>query len=311
MIHPTDLLENASLFGVEAVERFLVRDDEDWRFTALLAATSLEQLVKAALAERNLLLLADNENAMTALLGAKSDRLTTIGASKAVGRYAKLNHRFGQLAKGLGHLLEVRNGIVHLAAEPPNTFPRSMDTYLRAVEVVLEDLAEDEESFWVSDRLSAVVANRRLERARSLEEEVSRTITMAMARFETKYRGLSELERRAAVAAAERSPSRVLSDVEFGIECPACESRGSLVGGLDVEWEVDELDWIGSLTLWPSHFTCRVCDLDLDGQEEVEIGVGDVDLPDDIRAEDYFDPPDIDDIPGYSPEDVHPYPRGR
>ena len=310
MIVVSELLENASLFGIEALERFGVREELDWRFTAVFAATSLEQLLKAALAERNVLLLVDTENAMAALLGAKSDRIRTIGASKTVERYGWLNVRFRPLIPDLKALQEVRNGVVHLAIEPPETFSKAMAAYLRAVELVLDELGESEDGFWGSPELSTVVADLRSVRVRTIQEDVDRRIAIAVALFGSKYAGLSEDERIGAVTAAETSPSVSMSDVHFQLDCPACGSLGLIAGDVDVVWEVEDLGWGGYMQLLPSLFLCRVCELYLNDQEEIEFGIGDIDLPDSINPHDFSEPPSLEEIPGFSLEDLHPYPFG-
>jgi hypothetical protein len=55
-------------------------------------------------------------------------------------------------------------------------------------------------------------------------------------------------------------------------------------------------------------FQCTVCGLALVG-DEIEAGLGDIELPDDFQPSDFSEPPSYDDIPGLSMEDVHPYPR--
>lgn len=312
VISPEELTENGALFGRAAAESFLLEDvgDRDWRFVAVFAATSLEQLTKAALAARNVLLLAENnDRSLLWLAGATvKRRARTISAFTAISRYSAFNHRFRSLSDALGSLIDYRNGVVHLAAEQPEDFVRLFDEYLRAVELLVEDLGEDEELFWGGPELLVVVQGRRSKRARTIEEDVAREVATATARLQARYQHLSPDEREAAMLAAVSPRAPFYEDYTFQVECPACSSDGWLGVGIDVDWELDEGEMVPYAYTSPALYQCTVCGLALVG-DEIEAALGDIELPDDFHASDFSEPPSYDDIPGLSMEDVHPYPR--
>lgn len=312
MISSEDLTENGALFGRAAAESFLLEDvgDRDWRFVAVFAATSLEQVTKAALAARNVLLLAENnDKSLLWLAGATMKRRPrTISALAAISRYSNFNHRFRSLSEALANLIDYRNGVVHLAADQPEDFVGVFDEYLRAVELVLEDLGQDEELFWGGPELLAVVRGRRLRRARTIEEDVARQVATAAARLQARYQHLSPDEREAAMLASVSPTAPFYEDYTFQVECPACGSEGWLGVGIDVEWELDDGEMVPHAYTSPAVFQCTVCGLALYG-DEIEAARGDIDLPDDFDPSDFSEPPSYDDIPGLSMEDVHPYPR--
>ena len=230
MVSPEDLTENGALFGRAAAESFLLEDvgNRDWRFVEVFAATSLEQLTNAALAARNVLLLAENnDKSLLWLAGATvKRRARTISAFAAISRYSAFNHRFRSLSDALGALIDYRNGVVHLAADQPEDFVGVFDEYLRAVELLVEDLGEDEKSFWGGSELLAVVQGRRSKRARTIEEEVARQIATAKARLHTRYQHLSPDERDAAMLAAVSPRAPFYEDYNFQIECPGMQLEG-------------------------------------------------------------------------------------
>jgi hypothetical protein len=312
VISSEDLAENGALFGRAAAESFLLEDvgDRDWRFVAVFAATSLEQLTKAALAARNVLLLAENnDKSLLWLAGATvKRRARTISAFAAISRYSSFNHRFRSLSDALGALIDYRNGVVHLAADQPEDFVGLFDEYLRAVELLVEDLGKDEELFWGGPELLAVVQGRRSKRARTIEEDVARQVATATARLQARYQHLSPDEREAAMLAAVSPRAPFYEDYAFQVECVACGSDGWLGVGIDVDWELDDGEMVPHAYTSPALFQCTVCGLALVG-DEIEAALGDIELPDDFHASDFSEPPSYDDIPGLSMEDVHPYPR--
>lgn len=226
MISSNELAENGALFGRAAAESFLLEDvgDRDWRFVAVFGATSLEQVIKAALAARNVLLLAENnDNSLLWLAGVSVKRRPrTISAFAAISRYSSFNHRFGSLSEALGALIDYRNGVVHLAADQPENFVGVFDEYLRAVELVLEDLGQDEELFWGGPELFAAVQGQRSRRARTIEEDVARQVATAVAHLQARYQHLSPDEREAAMLPAVSPRAPFYEDYIFQVECLAC-----------------------------------------------------------------------------------------
>ncbi|NVN88611.1 MAG: hypothetical protein HXX15_21235 [Rhodopseudomonas sp.] len=76
----------------------------------------------------------------------------------------------------------------------------------------------------------------------------------------------------------------------FARECPACGSKGYLVG-IPIGAQTPRLrdgEIVSQKIFWPSKFECKVCDLKLNGYEELQV----VDLGDEIVDEDTHDPVD-------------------
>jgi hypothetical protein len=307
VVSPDQLVENAALFGQEAAKGHLLTpaQQQDWRFVAVFAVTSLEQLIKAALAQRNVMLLAElSEPSILGLAGVSTKRpLRTISAARAIDRYAKLDPLFGALAPDLVRLLNVRNGVVHLTSDQPEDFERLFDSYLRATELLLDSADVEEEWFWGD--FATVVSARRSDRVKTIESGVNNKVAVAKAHFELKYQTLTDGETRAAIAAAEQF-LMLGAEAEIRHKCPACGSVGRVDAGVDVEWVVEDFAWQGYVRISPYAFRCGACDLDLEG-DEVEVALGDIDVPDEFDPYDFGDPPDSD-IPGYTEEDQHPYP---
>jgi hypothetical protein len=84
-------------------------------------------------------------------------------------------------------------------------------------------------------------------------------------------------------------------------ECPACGNQGVLSGSIDVEWQAD-FDRDGEpegaypiVTLTPSNFFCKLCDLELDGSAELKAaGFGEAIQVEDVNPSDFYDEPDYD-----------------
>lgn len=307
-IDAESLVDNASLFGIEATESLLVRVGRDWRYITVLTATSLEQLTKAALANRNPLLLAEtSEKSVLSLSGASGyGDPRTIGARKAIERYMALNPRFRKVSGHMRDLIDLRNGVVHLSAEQPEDFDRVFDSYLKAVEILIDDLDGDEEVFWGSE-LFPVVEARRDDRAKNIEQQVDAKLALALATLDTKYRDLTNEEREGAIRAAEHTATRLVGDVSVQFDCPACGSLGVVDAWLDVEWELEDFEFRGYVHTTSLLFKCLVCDLRLD-DEEAEWGLQAFEISDFVDANDFFVPPELDDVSGLSMDDVHPYP---
>lgn len=282
-------------------------EKRDWRFVAVFAATSLEQLAKAALAEKNVLLLTEmNERSLLGLAGATAykDMPRTVAASKAIDRYSAFNRSFAALKDELGTLLDVRNGVVHLASEPTENFDNIFNTFLRAVELLARELGLDEESFW-GPELLPLVEGRRADRTRTVETTIHQKISLATATFEAKYRSLNDVEKTAAIAAIQSTRLTRSGDWYAEIECPACPGRGWITYDADGEWELEDHQWVAHAWIRPTHFSCAVCSLELLG-EEAEWQFPDTDLPN-IDFRDFMDDPP-DEVPGYELTDLHPYP---
>jgi hypothetical protein len=54
------------------------------------------------------------------------------------------------------------------------------------------------------------------------------------------------------------------------IDCPACETTVVVDGDYDTEWEYEDEDGPAIVvTFYPGHLWCRACDLELDGEDQM------------------------------------------
>lgn len=76
----------------------------------------------------------------------------------------------------------------------------------------------------------------------------------------------------------------------FARECPACNSKGFLIGTPigAIPPKLKEGEIVSQKVYWPTKFECKVCDLKLNGYEELQV----VELGDEIINEDTHDPVD-------------------
>lgn len=211
-------------------------------------------------------------------------RPRTISALPAVSRYSSVNHRFRSLSEVLGTPIDYRNGVVRLVADQPEGFVGVSGEYLKAVELVLEDLGQGEKLFWGGPELLAVVQGQRSRRTQTIEEDVARQVATAAGRLQARYQHLSPDERQAAMLAAVTPRAPFYEDYIFQVECLASGSDGWLGVGIDVGWELDNGEMVPHANTSPAMFQCTVCGLALVG-DEIEAGLGDTELPDDFPSE--------------------------
>lgn len=315
MVSPDDLVDNALLFGQEAVEHYLVREDGkgyDWRFVSLFAATSMEQLLKAFLVATNPLLIANNRDSLLALAGAKvrdQAALRTITPTEAFNRSRAFLPRLTSLEGRVSQLFAIRNGVVHLVEEEPADFPEVFDAYLKAMQHVLRGIDLNDQDFW--DELDPVVRKRLGEREATLEREVEAKIRIAGLGYETRHRGLTREEGRILQEGTfDAIPPWTLTpndSLDVRVSCPACDSAAVVSAWVDVDWEMNDFDW-RPITMLTAHLLrCAACELELE-DDEVEMAGIELDPPDGFDPSSISDPPEWRDPPGWSDEEWHPRP---
>lgn len=309
-IEPQNLIESARLFGREAVEQHLLPNPRyDWRFVTVFASTAFEYLCKAALVQQNALLISEGDEASVLSFAdlQPSPRARSISATKALARCCALIPALSKSQARLVNLIEIRNGVVHLGPVRPDEFESLFDNFLSGSQVLLSALGEDPHNFW--DHLHSVVQERVGQRAATLDDVVRRKVSVAEATFQARVRGLSEHERVALMSVLGASPTPWTlvggEQLNVTVPCPACFSAASVFGSLHVNWEIDDGEWRGFTRLSPSILICRICGLELEDEEILIAGI-DPDVPDELDAGDFSDPPDYEDLPGYGLVDVHP-----
>lgn len=201
----------------------------------LHAGVSVERLAKAALARQSPMLLMETnakEDTLLYFAGAVPSigtRIRTIGASIAVGRLRKL----GVLRPkdtDLDDLIELRNGVAHLAADaaqefdPVLTFARTTTELLRHLDVAPED-------YW--DEMTSLVNVVLSEAHTQVEREVEIQLRAARHRFEERFKDMPEDAAQVYRSGLETSvPTlRTLADEMYLSQtqtCPACRCPGIL-----------------------------------------------------------------------------------
>ena len=115
------------------------------------------------------------------------------------------------------------------------------------------------------------------ENTTNTELSVAGRILAAKTAFETRYGELDARARASIIRAIEGSYALTQYEEDLAV-CPACDSMGVASGAYEVEWKADYdygegYDPVGvypEVTIYPGHFLCRVCGLELDGDDELE-----------------------------------------
>lgn len=267
--------------------------EDDHQFFAVNAAASLELLMKAALCQRHPALIAGPKfdsllHACDLSDAAQSPRsaMRTVGGAETLERAIRVVPDLRSHASALRPLIENRNGVIHLGE--PAVARELWLPFLRASGVLLLDLEVEPGSYWAE--YADLVEKAVQEGVRELEIEVERRIAAAAREFARRFEGLDESGRRAAIRAIESSyvPTRYEQETA---QCPACNSEGVMDGFTETRWEMEadgDASFIAEFS--GSYFLCRVCGLELDG-DELEISDVETDVPiDDADPGDFYEP---------------------
>lgn len=267
--------------------------DADAAAVCLMGPQAVELLGKAVLWSTNPALLAivtggDNEAALIRLV--RGDPLTarglrTIGLSSVLGRLAQLHEDFPVEKGRRSRIAEVRNGAVHIGAAADEARHMLTDC-LRIIDFLIGALGLSRVEFYGND--VATVDALEIDHQASVEA----TVQMKMARARNRLGRLeallgsesfdettSERERaRFTIVVDEHVPGGTSTDAT----CPECRSTGRLLGMVEVDMDADiDFEPIGGgmyeqvieqrvvLHLDPYSFVCRVCDLVLNGRDEL------------------------------------------
>jgi hypothetical protein len=253
----------------------------------LHAATALELLAKAYLASLSGSLIAapkhlDSLLHCSGLSGRARTppwRVRTITMTEALDRVGYVEPTFDGHRPALQLLADVRNGVAHAGLVEPGAEEAVLAPFLRACDFLIENVPNaDRATFW-GDFLGPVDA-RLSESAKETEVIVADAIAAARSSFERQYGPMANSARVAALAAVENSYD-VTKYEQSLTDCPACGRQALTSGNYDVDWEAD-WDQEGSrgepfivgaypvVSYFPGYLHCRVCDLELDGEEQLE-----------------------------------------
>lgn len=283
------LAEAATRYAHRAVASYIRGDYEDFYLSAGIA---LEQAMKARLARANVAFIAPDRHFRSALaLWQTRDDVSklpigtrTIGGSEALERVKELEPGFDRHVESVRQVLRFRNGEAHLGAPGSSEHRRVFSDFARALTSLLRVAPAE---FWgehnnlielaVDDSTAAV--------AREVAEKMSRaTLT-----FRQRFDHLGEEQRTTLLDLAAHHADRQANDALLVWECPGCGHESALLSGenfveFDVEWDhrdrvqVDASPFIE----FRGHFLdCALCDLELDGLEELEAAGMDPVFPND------------------------------
>ena len=272
------------------------RDGGDFDSFCLWAAVSLELLGKAVLSDIHPALIADPKNPASLFLACgkavSADPPRTIPAHTVWERLKKLSKGFGQQEASFCKLMmERRNAELHSGAlpfqalEPDNWAPRFWkvaNAILTTDRKTIEDWVGVEEAHRAQDLINKASTVR--------QQVVTARLQQSHEIFAARY---ATDEKKAQIRQLASS-GRLVQRTEFGRlggdyaesqECPSCGCDGVRTAEHAWEQEADEVDWESGtvpVTAYysPLAFRCAVCNLVLEGHEEVaaadmgdEIGV--------------------------------------
>lgn len=298
------LLSSAETFAQSALR---ARLDGDSMVYLLHASTALELLAKAYLASLSGSLIAAHD--FDSLLHGcghsrhartHPSRMKTITMSEALRRVRQVEPAFKHHEPSLQLLADVRNGVVHAGFLEPGADEAGFVPFLRACDVLLNTIPGGDRSQMWGELVSTVDA-RLSESAREVELLVTDAIASARLAFEQRYGSMDPAVREGVLSGIESSYG-VTKYEQFLVECPACGRQALTSGSHDVDWEADwdfadgEAYIAGGypvVTYLPGYLHCRICELELDGYDQIEAA----DIPTSWTVED-ADPADF-----YEPED--------
>lgn len=264
------LTHSAQAFFHRSIEAHTDRSHVE---VAALAPLGLEHLLKALLWTRNPVLVIQmnqgNEASLQHLAGPHPTltypQLKTAGLKEALQR-----SRIPAEPTEVDYLQRARNGAVHVGSPADTTAVLAI--CLDIATTTLHELTREPDDFFAPHQ--TIVDKLLNARKNGIAQAVSKKITQAKETFQTLRESPDSLaaqhRQRAAAQYVPLEPWRGALDDQ----CPACHSTGYLEGPLDTEPTTDPKApdeyphryWLG-LVITPEHFTCLVCELQLDLNE--------------------------------------------
>lgn len=263
---------------------------------ALHAGIALEHLAKALLVTQHpVLVAADDFDSLLHASGhstmAHRATMRTITVTEAVRRAGRFVPQLQNLQNELKVLCDARNGVAHLAHA--GQVSDLLVPFLKGCELLRNVLGLDRDVYWgefvslVDEALQASVDEARL--------RVANALGSARLEFEKRYTHLDADARDGVIHAIEAGydPEKYEEQI---IECPACKSPALASGAVETHWEQDDEDSVSFIaTFFPGHLRCRVCDLELDGDNELRVAGVENTWDIDVDPADFYEEPDWDD----------------
>lgn len=325
-----DQLLDGARYHADLALRAYTNDES--RAILVNAAFSMEHLSKALLFQTNPAFLVDLRNGhFDSLLhltghGEKATRLSTprtIGAKEALARVSKIIS-IGAPRPPLDQLIEIRDGIVHVAAFAEASTLELLIAFLRYCDEVYGALDVPDVDRW--GRHCDLVTKLVGQSWSAVQLEVHRKITAAQGNLRELMDKIPESEQAAVIEArqavlrpfAHRPFLTVGGQRSIGelMDCPACHHPGALcVVVIEEEYDLpkelgpmDRIEEVASLTgvyLNPRGLVCHVCGLSLGSADELSVaGVPTrLEITDNVRT---FlpDPKAGLNLPGLDPRDL-------
>lgn len=275
------LTESSSQFARSALQALA---DASHATFLLHAATALEHLAKAVLADRHpsLIVSARDFDSLLHACGQSAharqprSRMRTIGAQESVERVAHLVPRIGNLAEDLELLIRVRNGVVHLGELSATDTSDVLVAYLKASEELRDALDIERAEYWQG--FASLVDSALKEHVTQARLRAETALAAARAEFERRFRDFDDVAREATLRAIEASYVLGSKYQEQLVDCPACGTQAYVYGSLKTDWEAE---WDGdpedphpshvhlTVTFIPSSLGCHACHLELHDEDEL------------------------------------------
>ncbi len=305
--HVEQLLSGAAAFAQSGLR---ARLEGDSMVYLLHASTALELLAKAFLASlHGSLIAAPDFDSLLHGCGQSRhartppSRMRTITMADALKRVGQILPAIENLQPSLKLLADVRNGVVHAGRLEPGAEDAALVPFIKACDHLLLSVpGGDRARIW--GELVSIVDARLSDSAKAAELVVADALASARLAFDTRYASLDDAVRDGVLSSIENSYD-VTKYEEDVVDCPACGRRSLTHGSYEVDWEAD-WDVEGGegyvagvypvVTYSPGYLYCRVCGLELDGEEQLSAaGVPTSWTLEDADAADFYEPDEDDD----------------
>lgn len=247
------------------------------------AGTALEQLAKAYLASIDPTLVVDGRNFDSLLHACGKGRharlpaslMKTITMDEALKRCGQILPVIENLRGDLQRLVDARNGAIHVGAADESEKLRMLVPYLHASRQLLGE-GGFEDGYW--GEFDGVVELRVAEVTEAAVAAVKEAMIAARLRFDERYGQLGEDVRPAVLRAFEAGYSPEKYEQQL-VDCPTCSTLGLASGSTDIDWQpdwdhADGEDYVAGMypvvTFFPGRFECRACELELEGEAQIE-----------------------------------------
>lgn len=282
-----DQLKTSSKRWMTAALAAFSEGPKSYDFAVHHAGIAAEHLLKAYLASLHPALIVEARDFDSLLhatghpahASAPASRVKTIGLVEAHARVHKILR--SQLPVGkqaLDPVANARNGVAHSGIHDVAEVQTVFTTCLRLIDPLLIELKIDPDTYWgdyrsLHDRLIE-------ERVRAARIRLEVKLAKSRAIFEQRYGHLGANEREIVLATITQH-SHVYMEHNEERPCPACSSKGWLIGTTHVDSTNEPV-----VVFTPYVFACSACDLDVENEEFWELG----DLSDEVVLD---DPPEV------------------